>query len=64
VLDREGVNVEYMYAFTEGRNGRAIMIFRFGDPDRAIAVLQKAGISVVPQPEIEAELGEPGTTGR
>jgi hypothetical protein len=39
------INIEYMYAFTYGREGRAVMIFRFEDADRAIDALSKAGIS-------------------
>jgi hypothetical protein len=44
-LDSHQVSVEYMYAFA-CRAGRAIMIIRFDDLDRAIDVLQKAGINV------------------
>jgi hypothetical protein len=39
------INIEYMYAFTYGHQGRAVMIFRFEDADRAIDGLSKAGIS-------------------
>lgn len=41
------VNIEYMYAFTFGRHDRAVLIFRFDDPDAAIEKLQAAGINVV-----------------
>lgn len=41
------VNIEYMYAFTFGRNGRAVLIFRFDNPDTAIALMRDAGINVV-----------------
>lgn len=44
-LESHPVSVEYMYAFA-CRTGRAIMIIRFNDLDRAIAVLQNAGINV------------------
>jgi hypothetical protein len=47
VFDTSSVNVEYMYAFTFGREGRAILIFRFDKPDEAIALLQSAGFSVL-----------------
>ena len=43
---RNKLNIEYMYAFTEKRGDRAVMIFRFDDMDRAIAVLQAAGVGV------------------
>lgn len=52
VLDGSSVNIEYMYAFTSGRQGRAVMIFRFGDPDLAIRLLQEAGINVVESIEV------------
>jgi len=46
------VNIEYMYAFTFGRQGQAVLIFRFDDPDRAIRHLQEAGINVVEGVEV------------
>ncbi len=58
VLDRAGVNIEYMYAFTWGRAGKAIMVFRFDRPDAAIAALAAAGISVVASTDVAAGLGE------
>jgi hypothetical protein len=45
-LDGSGINIEYMYAFPV-RGDEAILIFRFGDPDAAIARLQAAGINVL-----------------
>ncbi len=39
-LDREQINVEYMYAFVERCGGNAVMIFRFDETDRAIEVLK------------------------
>jgi hypothetical protein len=47
VLEKAGVNVEFMYAFTEKRESKAVMVFRFDDPDNAIRVLRKRGINVV-----------------
>jgi len=46
-VDDASLNVEYMYAFTFGRGGRAVLIFRFEDPDAAIALLQAKGVNVV-----------------
>ena len=46
-LEAGGVNIEYMYAFTFGREGRAILIFRFDRPDTAIERLSEAGINVL-----------------
>jgi len=46
VLDRAGVNVEYMYAFVEKAADRALMVFRFEDPAAAAKVLRAKGIGV------------------
>lgn len=46
-LEGSPTNIEYMYAFPFGRAGRAVLIFRFDEPDAAIAVLQAKGVSVV-----------------
>lgn len=51
-LDGSGINVEYMYAFTFGREGRAVLIFRFDQPDAAIERLRAAGVSVLEDIEI------------
>lgn len=45
-LEPHGISVEYMYAFAMRTGGDAVMIFRFGEMDRAISVLQAAGIGV------------------
>jgi hypothetical protein len=46
------VNIEYMYAFPFARGQKAILIFRFDDPDAAIASLQSAGINVLAASDI------------
>ena len=51
-LDGSGINIEYMYAFPFQCEGQAILIFRFADPDAAIAHLQKAGVSVLAGDEL------------
>ena len=40
VLDRNQVNIEYLYAFAAGLHGKAAIIFRFADPDDAIAKIK------------------------
>jgi hypothetical protein len=52
VFEGTGINIEYMYAFTFGRGDTAVMIFRFNDPDAAIAQLTSAGINVVGSTEV------------
>jgi len=48
VLNKEGINVEYLYAFVEKSGQNAVIIFRFDDPEKAIEVLQKYKFTVVP----------------
>ena len=40
ILDRNQVNIEYLYAFAAGLHGKAAIIFRFADPDDAIAKIK------------------------
>jgi hypothetical protein len=51
-VDEGGLNVEYMYAFTFGRGDRAVLIFRFADADRAVALLQSKGVNVLGEVEL------------
>jgi hypothetical protein len=47
VVEKAGLNVEFMYAFTEKRENKAILVFRFDDPDSAIKFLQRHKVNVV-----------------
>jgi hypothetical protein len=47
VLSKNGVNVEYLYAFVEKSGQNAVIIFRFDAPDAAIDVLLKNGFTVM-----------------
>jgi hypothetical protein len=51
-LDGSDINIEYMYAFPYLRGNQAVLIFRFNDPDAAIAQLQTAGINLVASDEL------------
>lgn len=44
---KESLNLDYMYAFPSRNGDRALLVFRFENPDRAISALQKNGINVV-----------------
>jgi hypothetical protein len=46
-LEDSPVNIEYLYAFPFGHEGKAVLIFRFDDPDAAIALLQAKGLPVL-----------------
>ncbi len=47
VVSAKRVNLSYMYAFSCGQSGRAMLVLRFDDPDRAIAELTEAGMNIV-----------------
>lgn len=47
VIGKSGVNIEYMYAFTFHHGQEAVLVFRFDDPDCAIAALTAAGRSPI-----------------
>jgi len=51
-LEKTHVNLEYMYGFTQGKEGRGLLMFRFDDPDCAIEALQKKGINPVRSVEL------------
>ena len=46
-LREDGINVEYMYAFSTVRRRQAALVFRFEDNEAAVAALQRAGIDVM-----------------
>jgi len=46
------LDVEYMYAFVQSSGQNAIMIFRFEDPDKAIAVLTASDVRVLSGKEV------------
>jgi len=47
ILEKAGVNVEYMYAFVERCGGNAVIIFRFDNTETAIRVLLDSKINVL-----------------
>jgi len=47
VLDKECINVEYMYAFVERFGTNAVIIFRFDETEKAIAALSQKGFNML-----------------
>jgi len=47
------INIEYMYAFPFVRGEKAVLIFRFDQPDAAIARLQERGFQVLSSGALE-----------
>lgn len=57
VFEQAGLNVEYVYAFALRRDDRAILVFRFQDPEQAIAALAKSGHRVLNAERLQALVG-------
>jgi hypothetical protein len=47
VLAEAKINVEYLYAFVQQSGENAIIIFRFDETDRAIAVLSEKKVAIL-----------------
>jgi len=47
ILKKTGINVEYMYAFIQQSGNKAIMIFKFDQPEQAINALEKNQVTVI-----------------
>jgi len=48
------LNVEYMYGFVEKFAQKALMVFRFEDPEKAVKILVASGVKVVGENDIES----------
>lgn len=53
LFEGSGINIEYMYAFPFVRGEKAVLIFRFDQPDAAIARLPEKGVNVLDGGTIE-----------
>jgi len=53
VFSASDINVEYMYGFVERKSDKAILVFRFDEPDKAIELLRKKKIKVIGRKEME-----------
>ena len=57
VFERARINVEYMYAFSVRAEDRGLLVFRFDDPDAALAALREANVSVMDEVALFRRLG-------
>jgi len=46
-LTEANIVVVFMYAYVTMESGKAVMIFRFSDNDKAIGILQSAGVNLL-----------------
>ncbi|THB73648.1 MAG: ACT domain-containing protein [Desulfobulbaceae bacterium] len=51
-IEKQKLNVEYMYAFVNKTGENAVLIFRFDNMDRAIESLQKDGFTILKSEEV------------
>jgi len=58
IIEQGNINIEYIYAFTFRRKDKAIIIFRFEEPDTAIEILQSKGVNVIGDVELFERVGE------
>ncbi len=47
ILNENKINIEYMYAFSYGKGDKAIMVFRFENPEKAIEVLANKNVDTI-----------------
>jgi len=52
VLDACGVNIEYSYAFAFHKGEKAVLVFRFGDNDKAAKSLDSAGFMTLNEDQV------------
>ncbi len=52
ILEKAGLNVEYMYAYVQKSGDHAVIIFNFEDLDRVIQVVQEAGLTILNRDEL------------
>ncbi|THB72124.1 MAG: ACT domain-containing protein [Gammaproteobacteria bacterium] len=54
IIDSSHLNIEYMYAFTYRAKESAIMVFRFNNPEEAIALLSSKDVKVISEADLFA----------
>ena len=49
LFQKSGINIEYLYASLEGRNGKAVVIFKLEDHEKGLALLAKNNLTLAKQ---------------
>jgi len=57
VIEKARINVEYMYAFTDKKEGKGLLAFRFNEPEAAVKALKAHQVNVVTTLEVFQRLG-------
>jgi len=54
-LSAAEINVAYVYSFTRTRRGKALILFKVDDSEKAVAALQKKDVRILCMQDIEKE---------
>ena len=46
LFQTSGINIEYLYASLEGKQGKAVVIFKLEDNEKGTAILEKNGVTM------------------
>ena len=49
LFQQSGINIEYLYASLEGKNGKAVVIFKLEDHEKGSAILEQNGLTMAKQ---------------
>lgn len=52
VIEGAHLNIEYMYAFTFRKQDKAVLVFRFNEPAKAVEVLKSKDVNVIGSVEL------------
>ena len=44
IIQKSGINIEYLYASLEGGSGKAVVIFKLEDNEKGFALLESSGL--------------------
>jgi hypothetical protein len=47
LFEKSQVNIEYLYASLESKTGKAVVIFKLGDHDQGLKILEESGLSTI-----------------
>ncbi|MDR1445418.1 MAG: ACT domain-containing protein [Treponema sp.] len=47
LFQKSQVNIEYLYASLEGKEGKAVVIFKLQEHDKGLAIVRESGLSIV-----------------
>ena len=46
IFQKSGINIEYLYASLEGKNGKAVVIFKLEDHEKGLKILNEHGLTI------------------